>query len=205
MSGPLDRDYDDVRRFSDAGAAGVKRALAAGSKNPLLVVHGSVPGQSGDCAALAGLLGALSAVYVPLEIRDLGQEKQSKVTGLGWAGDTSIMEEALAIETGRVVSRDIGGSDPERTAAPRVEEYVRNLFSGTNVKVEVVQGQATFEKEYPCLAAVNRSVVVWIYFAFHISHLFMTFLYVSYKIIRALKFLSHCRQGYLIFTLYLYE
>ena len=159
MSGPLDRDYDDVRRFSDAGAAGVKRALAAGSKNPLLVVHGSVPGQSGDCAALAGLLGALSAVYVPLEIRDLGQEKQSKVTGLGWAGDTSIMEEALAIETGRVVSRDIGGSDPERTAAPRVEEYVRNLFSGTNVKVEVVQGQATFEKEYPCLAAVNRSVV----------------------------------------------
>jgi len=156
-TGPLDRDYDDVRRFSDAGAAGVKRALAAGSKNPLLVVHGSVPGQSGDCAALAGLLGALSAVYVPLEIRDLGQEKQSKVTGLGWAGDTSIMEEALAIETGRVVSRDIGGSDPERTAAPRVEEYVRNLFSGTNVKVELVQGQATFEKEYPCLAAVNRA------------------------------------------------
>ena len=29
-TGPVDRDYDDLRRFSDAGFAGVKRALAAG-------------------------------------------------------------------------------------------------------------------------------------------------------------------------------
>ena len=31
--------------------------------------------------------------------------------------------------------RDIGGSDPERTAAPRVEEYVKECFAGTNVQV----------------------------------------------------------------------
>merc|ERR1711971_1054436 len=67
-----------------------------------------------------------------------------------------VIDEALAIETGRVVCRDIGGSDPERTAAPRVEQYVRDYFKGSRVKVEVVQGQETFEKEYPCLAAVNR-------------------------------------------------
>ncbi len=52
--------------------------------------------------------------------------------------------------------RDIGGSDPERMAAPRVEEYVTQAFQGTQVTVDVVKGQATFEAEYPCLAAVNR-------------------------------------------------
>ena len=33
----------------------------------------------------------------------------------------------------------------------RVEEYVRKIFEGTSVKVEVIKGQETFEKEYPCL------------------------------------------------------
>lgn len=57
-------------------------------------------------------------------------------------------------------------------AAPRVEEYVRDIFKGVpEVKIDVVQGQATFEKEYPCLAAVNRAAssvkrhdgrVIWI-------------------------------------------
>lgn len=109
-TGPLDRDYDDVRRFSDAANAGMKRALAAGAKKPLLMVEGSLPGQKGEEAALAGLLGALAALYVPLEIRDLGEAKSTKVTGLGWAGAQGIIDEALAIETGRVVCRDIGGS-----------------------------------------------------------------------------------------------
>jgi leucyl aminopeptidase len=47
-------------------------------------------------------------------------------------------------------------------AAPRVEEYVNQVFQGTQVTVEVVKGQATFEAEYPCLAAVNRSAAALI-------------------------------------------
>ena len=43
-TGPLDKDYDDVRRFADASNAGVKRALAAGAKSPLLMVLGALPG-----------------------------------------------------------------------------------------------------------------------------------------------------------------
>ena len=34
-------------------------------------------------------------------------------------------------------TRDIGGSDPERMAPPRVEEYVKEVFKGTNISVEV--------------------------------------------------------------------
>ena len=35
----------------------------------------------------------------------------------------------------RIVARDIGGSDPERMAAKRVEEYVKKTFEGDMVKV----------------------------------------------------------------------
>jgi hypothetical protein len=42
---------------------------------------------------------------------------------LGWAGGQKGMEEALAIEKGRVVARDIGGSDLERKAVPRVKAF----------------------------------------------------------------------------------
>jgi len=156
-TGPLDRDYDDLRRFSDAGSAGIKRALAAGSKSPLVVISGALPGKSKAQIELAALLGCLEASYTTLEMREASKDKfVGKLELLGWTGDESVLKEALAIETGKVVCRDIGGSDPERMAAPRVEEYVRECFKGTNVKVEVEKGQQFFEREYPCLAAVNR-------------------------------------------------
>lgn len=41
-------------------------------------------------------------------------------------------------------------------AAPRVEQYVLEAFKGIKVKVEVMKGQDFFEREYPCLAAVNK-------------------------------------------------
>merc|ERR1711892_222441 len=155
-TGPIDRDYDDLRRFAEAAQKGVKKALGAGSKHPLVMVQGTMLGKAVEECELAGLLGALAAMYVPLEMREVGEKEASKVEGIGWAGGKEVMLKALAIEKGRVVCRDIGGSDPERMAAPRVEEYVEKAFKGTNVKVEVMKGQEFFEREYPCLAAVNR-------------------------------------------------
>jgi len=154
-TGPLDRDYDDLRRFADAAEAGMKRARAAGSVRPMLSIHGSLVGKSASEASLTGLLGALAAIYTPLEMRETKGFKE-KVEAMGWAGDKAILDQALAIEAGRIVSRDIGGSDPERMAAPRVEEYVKEVFQESGVTVVVEQGQQHFEKEYPCLAAVNR-------------------------------------------------
>lgn len=40
-TGPLERDYDDVRRFADAAEAGMKRAIRAGAKLPTLLVQGA--------------------------------------------------------------------------------------------------------------------------------------------------------------------
>ncbi|XP_051950434.1 putative aminopeptidase W07G4.4 [Xyrauchen texanus] len=156
-TGPVNRDYDDVRRFSDAGANGIKRALKAGMQRPLLVCpqHNSYARNT-----LAAVLGALQVLYVPLEVREL-KSPLPKVDVLGiWVEDKSkgadITELATALESGRFVYRDIGGSDPERMAAPRVADYVQTVFKDSPVKVTVVSDLNTLEKEYPCLAAVNR-------------------------------------------------
>lgn len=44
-------------------------------------------------------------------------------------GDEEI-KDALAIKKGRGVAKDIGGSDPERVAAQRGEEYVQVVSRG---------------------------------------------------------------------------
>lgn len=85
-----------------------------------------------------------------------------KIEKLGYWNDNEVearktLEIVNAIELGRVVTRDIGGSDPERMSAPKVADYVTELFKSTEVKVRIIEGQETFEKEYPCLAAVNRA------------------------------------------------
>lgn len=156
-TGPVNRDYDDIRRFSDAASNGIKRALKAGLQRPLLVCP---PHSSYEKSTLVGLLGALQALYLPLELREV-KTSPHKVAVLGvWVNKrergNKLVELATALESGRLVCRDIGGSDPERMAAPRVAEYVETLFRNSPVEVQVLQDASVFEKEYPCLAAVNR-------------------------------------------------
>ncbi|XP_061585434.1 putative aminopeptidase W07G4.4 [Cololabis saira] len=158
-TGPVNRDYDDVRRFNDAAVNGIKRALKAGMQRPLLVCP---PHKDYKNSTLVAVLGALHALYMPLEVREAKVKSSDyKVCVLGlWAAQEAegkrLVELANALESGRLACRDIGGSDPERMAAPHVAEYVQELFKNTPVKVEVVSSVKTLEKEYPCLAAVNR-------------------------------------------------
>ena len=42
----------------------------------------------------------------------------------------------------------------------RVEEYIRQVFEGTRITVQVVSDSETLHKEYPCLAAVDRGASV---------------------------------------------
>uniref|UniRef100_A0A8C3A3X3 Zgc:152830 n=1 Tax=Cyclopterus lumpus TaxID=8103 RepID=A0A8C3A3X3_CYCLU len=158
-TGPLNRDYDDVRRFNDAAVNGIKRALKAGMQRPLLVCP---PHKDYKNSTVVAALGALHALYMPLEVRE-GNVKLThyKVCVLGlWAAQEAqgrrLVELAEALESGRLACRDIGGSDPERMAAPRVADYVQELFKNSPVKVEVVSDVKVLEKAYPCLAAVNR-------------------------------------------------
>uniref|UniRef100_A0A3Q3FI52 Zgc:152830 n=1 Tax=Labrus bergylta TaxID=56723 RepID=A0A3Q3FI52_9LABR len=158
-TGPVNRDYDDVRCFSDAALNGIKRALKAGMQRPLLVCP---PHKDYKNCNIVAALGALQALYMPLEVREAKvKPSDQKVCVLGlWAAQEAegkrLMELADALESGRLACRDIGGSDPERMAAPRVADYVQKLFKDSPVQVEVVSDLAVLEREYPCLAAVNR-------------------------------------------------
>ena len=49
----------------------------------------------------------------------------------------ALLRSAAAIEEGRIICRDIGGADPERMAAPKVADYVQEVFA----KVRWVQGE----------------------------------------------------------------
>jgi leucyl aminopeptidase len=51
------------------------------------------------------------------------------------ASNQRLVNYARAVEFGRAVGRDIGGTDPERMAPPRVAEYVQELFKSSSVKV----------------------------------------------------------------------
>ncbi|GFT08949.1 putative aminopeptidase W07G4.4 [Nephila pilipes] len=162
-TGPLHRHYDDVRRFIEAADKGIKRLLKAGGKRPILAVlyhqdSGSIGYDKYEQYNIASLLGAAEAVYVPLEIRENIPERAAKIEILGYTSFGSISIPSLsAIELGRIMCRDIGGSDPERMAAPNVVIYVKELFANTSIQVEVVDDSRIIEKEYPLLAAVNRA------------------------------------------------
>jgi leucyl aminopeptidase len=57
-----------------------------------------------------------------------------------------------------VLCRDIGGTDPERMAPPRVAEYIQDLFNkSSGVKINIVKDTNEFEKSFPLFAAVNRA------------------------------------------------
>jgi leucyl aminopeptidase len=58
---------------------------------------------------------------------------------------------ANAIENGRSVARDIGGSDPERMSAPNVANYVQQLFQNSPIKVNIISDTKQIEKDFPCL------------------------------------------------------
>lgn len=161
-TGPLNRDYDDVRRVQEASLKALEKAIALGSESPLLI---NCVKSSFEHADLCAILGALDAIHRPLEVREHRKLGLLKVGKLGiWSKDQAIGEklvkQANGIELGRIVTRDIGGSDPERMSAEGVMKYVQNAFKNSSIRVEVVEGQETFQKEYPCFAAVNRAANV---------------------------------------------
>lgn len=161
-TGLLDPDYDDVRVLKASAAAGIKRALKSGSKRPLLVVEEHPDFPNGQ---IVTVLGALEALYTPIQVREHDPSKTNKVEYLGvWTNSEQqtkkLIELATILESGRRVACDIGDADPERMAPPRVEEYVTRLFSNSSIKLNVISDIQQIAKEYPLFEAVNRAASV---------------------------------------------
>ena len=156
-TGSVNRDFDDVRKYITAAQKGVSSAISFGAKSPLLV---TVPFERFPQAELVSALGALHPAYVHYFHRDEDQ-RSLKLESLSLypIQDRSprFLDLVTALERAFIVSRDIGDGDPQRMAPPRVAEYMRNLFNGSNIKVTIDDDQEKIEREYPLMAAVTRS------------------------------------------------
>ena len=166
--GQVNRDYDDVRRFAEAAFRGAKRAIKAGCLKPLIIIPtlNGIFHQLYPFYDVATVLGAYEALYTPLELREIpGPQDISsalKFTQLSFCNFPSdvrardVFRLAEALERGRNVCRDIGGSDPERMSTLNVVSYVETLFSGSSVRVEVISDPDVIKRDFPCLSIVDR-------------------------------------------------
>jgi len=100
-------------------------------------------------------------ILQPIEIREAIPNRAKKLDSINFINfssnerSNSTYRIANAIESGRAVARDIGGSDPERMSAPNVASYVQQLFQNSSVKVEIISDTKTIEKDFPCLGILQ--------------------------------------------------
>ncbi len=157
-TGALDHDYDDVRSFAEAAAEATLLARDAGSRRPLLLVTGVPSDPRFAQAREVALLGAAAALWQPLEARERGLVPDPEcITALGFEGDPALAQRLQAIEAGRRLARDLGGTEPERMAPPRFADECARAFTGLPVTVEVIDDLDRIQKEYPLLFAVGRA------------------------------------------------
>uniref|UniRef100_A0A8R1XZR3 CYTOSOL_AP domain-containing protein n=1 Tax=Onchocerca volvulus TaxID=6282 RepID=A0A8R1XZR3_ONCVO len=141
-TGPVNRDFDDVRRFGIAARNGMKLALKTGMKAPLIL---TLPHEKYPQAELVSALGAMHELYVPLNVRE--EEKKTK----------TLVKLVKALDAAFTVCRDIGDSDPQRMSPFNVAEYITDAFNGTNISTHITSDVTEIEREFPLMAAVNRA------------------------------------------------
>lgn len=140
------------------------RAQSSGSKNPLVLFQGVPEEQEYENAIEVSLLSMYQALYEPLQGRE-HKSSDDKIEKISFhvLGDTrgkdfnKISEILFTFEQGRRLTRDTGGSDPERMSPKNFAEYVKNVFASLapNVKYTEFEGEV-LEKEYPLLSSVSR-------------------------------------------------
>lgn len=158
-TGPLDRYYDDVRRFFDAGRQAATLAVSAGIKAPAILVEAPDRAEF-TFAASAVYLGFCQGLWQPLEAREALDEQE--IEPMSELALVSASEEVspdwlAAAEAGKRLARDLCGTEPERMAPPAFADYCVAALEGTDVKVEVMSDQKQMGLEYPLLYSVARA------------------------------------------------
>lgn len=159
-TGSLSHDTDDVRKFQEAGAAGMQRARGAGSKRPLLVIARAPRDARFKRSAQAATLGAAGALWRPLEARLAkpgGDVESFGVAVQGGADAAEVASTCARLEAARYLTRDLCGTDPERMNPERAAAYVQEAFDGTSIAVSVEESAKKIRRDYPLLAAVSRA------------------------------------------------
>jgi leucyl aminopeptidase len=157
-TGPLLRDFDDVRCIADVAKIAIQQAKAAGAVRPLLWLQTPADPRYSEALAVA-YLAAAQALWQPLEGREARGELQVEpVLAIGLIGLPADQANFLAAtEAGRRLARDLCGTEPERMAPLRFADYCVDAFAGTDVKVKVETNNEQLLADYPLLMAVARS------------------------------------------------
>lgn len=151
--GALEDDTDDVRAVMEAASAGISRAVDAGSSQPLLWVDAPAHFKFGYARETAAL-SALASQWAPLEAREAGKApRAAKAVGVMQLQPGRVAH-LSAVELGRALCRDIGGTEPERMAPLRVAEMCEQAFAGSGVSVTV---ERELDDRWPLLSAVARA------------------------------------------------
>jgi leucyl aminopeptidase len=157
-TGPLNRDYDDVRRVFDAAKSAITEAKAAGVTAPTLLVVGMPEDGRYENALEVAFLGMCQALWQPLEAREYRGESIEPVKEINLVGASEQQCQQLnALAAGQYAARDLCGTEPERMAPPKFADYCVELFKNTNVTTEVVSDLNVIEQNYPMLATVARA------------------------------------------------
>lgn len=99
----------------------------------------------------------------PLQIRESFPAQATPLRALGVlncgarAPLAALLRDAVALEAGRAVARDLGGADPERMTPGAFAAYLQERFADSPVRVRVVDDRDVIAREYPLFAAVSRA------------------------------------------------
>jgi leucyl aminopeptidase len=163
--GDLGHDYDDVRLFSESAFALVERAIKAGVARPCLVVVG-VPQQSKYAKALeCAILGALEALWSPLEAREINRHYSFQAFGvytphLDESARKKLGHWVSSVEAGRFIARDVAGTEPERMSPIETAKLCEKIFKNSAVKVEIIEDETMLRRDFPLMSAVARASFV---------------------------------------------
>ncbi len=157
-TGPLLRDYDDVRCVADVAKIAIQQAKAAGAVRPLIWLQTPADPRYSQALSVA-YLAAAQALWQPLEGREArGEALVEPVQSIGLLGlDDHQSKFLAATEAGRRLARDLCGTEPERMTPLRFADYCVDAFAHTAVKVKVETNTEQLLADYPLLMAVARS------------------------------------------------
>ena len=148
-------EYSDVRIFAKAAREGIAIAKAAGATKPLLVVP-SVTDKRFANAEQVAALACGQELWQPLEARE-AKSLPPSLTAIGLLNTATHSLLLNAAESGRVLARDLCGTEPERMSAIGFAQYCVDAFADSGLAVSVIDQAEQLKAQYPLLSAVGRS------------------------------------------------
>ncbi|WP_394130586.1 M17 family metallopeptidase [Shewanella maritima] len=150
----IDDEYVDVRQYGQAARQGIDIAKQAGAVKPLLVVCASDDARFVQAANVAALACG-QQLWLPLEAREANDLTPS-IQQIGLLHTGANAQQLNALEAGRVLARDLCGTEPERMSAINFAQYCVDALADSDLSVSVIEDKQQLINDYPLLSAVGR-------------------------------------------------